>query len=103
MIKKITIDELARMSQNEFSEIREKFAEHDGQFAAVQKKLAEHDGRFDSVERKMDDLEKKVLASQDEIITILRKVDEELVSVSSIVIRHEKRITRIEEKIGIAS
>jgi len=77
MSKKITIDELARMSQSEFTSIRNEVKEG---FDTVEK-------RFDRMDEQFDSLTKVVLDIKDMIESDTTQLKE--------------RVTRIEETIGI--
>ncbi len=58
------------------------------EFTAIHGKLAEHDKRFDRVDEKLDSLTKVVLDIRDMVGNNFERAD--------------KRITRIEETIGIS-
>ena len=130
MIKKITIDELARMSQNEFSEIRGGMktgfervsSDLKGEISGFRSELkddisglrselkddilgfrSELNKKIEAVQNDLSEFKRQSLTAQDEMLTILRKLDDETTATSSIILRHEKQIARIEEKIGIAS
>ncbi|OGG40106.1 hypothetical protein A3A21_01705 [Candidatus Jorgensenbacteria bacterium RIFCSPLOWO2_01_FULL_45_25b] len=96
--------------------LAKKMLEHDGRFDShdkrfdnheraidvLAKKAMEHDTRFDQLEKKVDDSTAQILQNQDEMITILRDLQEEIPAISHAVARHDKDITKIKEVLKIA-
>jgi len=41
------------------------------------KKLLEHDDRFEKIDEKIDDFRREVLTGQEEMVTILQRLDQE--------------------------
>ena len=76
--------------------LAKKMLEHDGRFDShdkrfdnheraidvLAKKAMEHDTRFDQLEKKVDDSTAQILQNQDEMITILRDLQEEIPAIS---------------------
>jgi len=98
MSKEITIEELARMSQNEFTAIR---SEMRAGFGAVEKRFDTVEKRFDTVEKRFVAVEKR-FDGMDERFTSMDRQFEEL---KNILLADRKdfgeRITRIEDTIGV--
>lgn len=72
-------------------------------------KLNEHDGRFDELAVDLKDFKNQVFAAQDEMLTILRRVDEERIFTAAWLNRieqevegHKKEIGRIKEHLKIS-
>ncbi len=63
--KKITIEDLAVMTQKGFEEMHERFKEVDKQFEAVDK-------RFDHIDKRFDKIENGILARHDREIELFR-------------------------------
>jgi len=57
--------------------VLQKLVEHDKRFAGIDQRLAEHDRRFDKLDTEISDFKNRVYTAQDEMITILRRLDEE--------------------------
>lgn len=55
-------------------------------------KLFEHDNRFDKVGNKIDNMTMEIFRRQDEIITILRRLDQERIFTASWIQRIEKEV-----------
>lgn len=58
----------------------------------VIKKLEEHDKQFDSLGAELRDFKQRALTAQDEMITILRRLDEERVFTAAWIQRVEKEV-----------
>lgn len=105
--------------------IIQKLEEHDKRFDAYDKRFDEHDRRFDEQDRRLDMLAKKaiehdarfdelvtknefndfkdeVLSGQDEMLTILQNLQQEIPAIAHAVTRHDKDISRIKEHLDIA-
>ncbi|KKU94162.1 MAG: hypothetical protein UY26_C0003G0313 [Candidatus Jorgensenbacteria bacterium GW2011_GWA1_48_13] len=67
----------------------------------VIQKLNEHDRRFDKLESEIGDFKHQVLATQDEILTIIRRLDEERVFTTRWIERIEEEITKIKSHLNI--
>ncbi len=102
----------------QFARIGKKLEQHDDEFARIGKRLEEHDRRFvdhgrqldvlfgkvDGIEAKLDacatkvelqELRQEMLTHHDEVMVILRRLDQERI-VTNV------RFERIEQKIGLA-
>jgi hypothetical protein len=64
-------------------------------------KLGEHDKRFDRLEGKFDDLGQRVLTTQDKILTIVRRLDEERIFTTKWVERIEQEVDKIKTHLKI--
>lgn len=84
-----------------FNEHDKRFDEHDKRFDVIAQKLDEHDKRFESLEYKLDTLGEKVLTSQDEILSMVRRVDQERVFTTAWVKRIEDDIRKIKTELKI--
>ncbi len=91
MSKEITIEELARMSQNEFTAIR---SEMRAGFDAVGKRFDGMDERFGAVEKRFDGMDER-----------FKSMDRQFEELKNILLADRKdfgeRITRIEDTIGV--
>lgn len=75
----------------------------------VIKKLLEHDRRFDEMAVDFKDFKNQVFTAQDEMLTILRRLDEERVFTAAWLNRiekeveeHKKEISKIKEHLKIS-
>lgn len=74
----------------------------------ILKKLLEHDEKFNKIDSRFDELGMKNLEDKDEILTILRRLDEERVftgswmdTIEKKVEVHDEDIRKIKEKFAI--
>ena len=84
-----------------FDENDKRFDEHEKRLDLLASKAMEHDERFDRLEKKVDNLAKNTDEGQDEILTILRRIETETISSSHAIVRHDKDIIRIKEKLSL--
>ena len=63
------------------------------------RKLEAHDKRLGRIEQKLDGTEKKVLTALDQNTELLRTIRQEQTATSAIIVRHDKDIKRIKEKL----
>jgi len=68
-----------------------KFEEHDDRFDVIVKKLLDHDEQFISIRQEIGELRQEMRQGQDEMLTILRRLDQERVATFN-------WIKRVEEK-----
>ena len=91
MSKEITVEELARMSQNEFTAIR---SEMRAGFDAVGKRFDTVEKRFDAVGKRFDGMDER-----------FKGMDRQFEELKNILLADRKdfgeRITRIEDTIGV--
>lgn len=66
----------------------------------ILQKLGEHDKRFDALESDFGEFKIKTLATQDEMVTILRRLDEERLFTTRWVDRIEKEVERHEQELS---
>jgi len=67
----------------------------------VLQKLDEHDRRFDKLESEISDFKHRVLVTQDEILTIIRRLDEERVFTTRWIERIEEEVNKIKTHLNI--
>jgi len=98
--------------------LAKKMLEHDGRFDShdkkfdkqeqaidmLAKKAMEHDSRFDELatKKEFNEFKDQVLEGQDEIVTILQGIQQEIPSMAHAITRHDKDITKIKEILKIA-
>ena len=94
----MTIEKLARMSQNEFTAIRSEVREG---FKGVGERFADVDKRFDAIEDKFD-------TKFDSLAEVLKMMREDLKDIKGSVITINEdyaelraRVTRLEKKVGL--
>ncbi len=92
----ITNNELARMVQEGFAHIDDRFKMIDERFESVDDQLSRVDRRFDIVDERFKDLEAKVDSVQ---MTLLHHMDAEATHRGQL----EHRITVIEKQLGITT
>jgi len=82
--------------------IDKRLDEHDKKFDRVIKKLIEHDERFERIEEKVDKMvtREEYLRGYDEMITILRRLDQERIFGNQWVKRIEKRVDGHDQEIA---
>jgi len=85
MKKKITIDTLARMTQDEFSRVDERFDKVDERFDKVDQRLDKVDQRLDKVDQQLDKMNGALKTVLDVVLEIPSK----------------KAIERLENKVNI--
>ncbi|KKS87731.1 hypothetical protein A2116_01290 [Candidatus Jorgensenbacteria bacterium GWA1_49_17] len=79
----------------------QKLGEHDKQFDLLATILNKHEERLSRLEDKIDDFYRRFLTAHDEIMTILRKLDEERVFTTRWIERIEEEITKIKAHLNI--
>ena len=67
----------------------------------ILQKLSEHDKRFDELASDLSSFKHQVLTSQDEVLTILKRLDEERIFMSRWVERIEDEIAKIKSHLKI--
>ncbi|GEM_PF-1080618 len=70
--KETTIEDLAIMTQNGFSEVYKRFNEVDERFNEVDERFNQVDERFNKVEERLDRIENILIARHDREIELLR-------------------------------
>ena len=68
----------------------------------ILKKLNEHDKRFDTLESGFQDFKHQIYATQDQILTIVRRLDEERVFSAAWAQRVEKEIANIKAHLKLS-
>ena len=81
--------------------ILQKLEQHDKQFESIVGKLLEYDDHFDKMGNKIDDLKEEFLQGQDEILTIVKRLDEERVFTFEAVKRLENRVDNHEKELNL--
>jgi len=101
--------------QEQLDLLAKKALEHDKRFDAHDKRFDAHDKKFDGIDKRFDGIEKQVqtlessvkefkkqtLEGQDEMLTILRRLDEERVTADSWLERLDKNVGRLNKKVGL--
>jgi hypothetical protein len=104
------IDKKLEQHDQQFAKIDEHFVavdkhleHHDKQFEAIVGKLIEHDEKLDNMVTKQEfhELREEILQGQDEIITIVKRLDQERVSTIGRIDRIEDRVEQTEKEVGI--
>jgi archaellum component FlaC len=111
--KDITINDLARLMQDEFLGVNRRLDGHDKcfdgidkRFDGIEKRLDGHDKRFDGIEKRLDVLETDVkfikdnaselFAKLDEFISLYRDAKQELSLLAKQMGRLEERVAQLE-------
>lgn len=68
----------------------------------VIKKLLDHDEEFERVHQGIDELKKEILSGQDQILTIVQRLDQERVFTFEYVKRLQKDIDRVKKILKIS-
>jgi len=101
--------------QEQLDLLAKKAFEHDKRFDAHDKKFEKIDKRFDGVDKTLDEHGKQIqtlqssikefkrqsLKGQDEMLTILRRLDEERVTSDSWLERLDKDVRQLKKKVGL--
>ena len=105
---KITIDDLAMMIQKQFESIEGRFEGIEQRFNGVEQRFNGIEQRFDGVEQRFNGIEQDIGEMKGRLKS-LEKGQEHVLSVLEngaydfAIKSHEKRISRIETKIGLKS
>ena len=91
-----------------FDAIDRRFDTHDKKFEGIDKRfdgqdnrLDEHGKQIETLQSSLDEFKKQSLKSQDEMLTILRRLDEERVTADSWLERLDKDVRQLKKKVGL--
>lgn len=95
------IHELATQTDKRFENVDKKLLEHDEHFDIFSKKLLEHDERFDEMVTKdeFNEFRRETFAVQDQMITILKRLDQERIFTAEWVKRIEADVEKSKQDI----
>ena len=106
--KKITLDDLAVMVAKGFHEVSGQFKQIDGQFEQIGGRFEQIDGQFEKLDGRIDALETRLEKKMDDgfhavnrRIDLLREDISDLPDVREAVEDHDKRLSRVERKVGV--
>lgn len=109
---KITIDKLTVMTQNGFDEIDNKFTKIDNKFIEVNNRFVEVERKIEETKqeliKKMNEKFDKIITGQDKLIGLLdtQRTEDTMhdglhQEIGDTLVRHAKRIKKVENKIGV--
>ncbi len=85
-----------------FDAIDQRFSAHDHQFDMVANRFDAADKRFDAIEMELHDFKDQMYTTQDQILTIVQRLDEEKVFSAAWVQRIEREVDKIKAHLKLS-